>query len=45
MKQIIILTDELDAFLVSKADFRNFTSMDVLKISKWFRERDYDVRV
>ncbi len=45
MKKLIILTDEYSAFLVSKADFRNFTSMDVLKISKWFRERDYNVRV
>ena len=45
MRKLIILTDESSAFLVSKADFRNFTSMDVLKISKWFRERDYNVRV
>ncbi len=45
MRKLIILTDEFSAFLVSKADFRNFTSMDVLKISKWFRERDYEVRV
>ncbi|MZP56779.1 MAG: hypothetical protein GT600_15155 [Bacteroidales bacterium] len=45
MKKLIILTDEYSAFLVSKADFRNFTSMDVQKISKWFMDKDYDVRV
>ncbi len=45
MKKLLILTDEASDFLVSKADFRNFTSMDVARISKWFRERDYDVKV
>lgn len=45
MKKLIILTDEFSAFLVSKADLRNFTSMDVPRISKWFMERDYDVKV
>lgn len=45
MKKLIILTDEDSEFLVSKADFRNFTSMDVERISAWFREHEYDVRV
>ncbi len=45
MKKLIILTDEYSAFLVSKANLRNFTSMDVLKIGKWFRDRNYDVRI
>lgn len=45
MKKIIILTDEQGEFLVSKADFRNFTSMDVDRIRKWFTGRDYSVTV
>jgi glutathione synthase/RimK-type ligase-like ATP-grasp enzyme len=45
MKTLLILTDEDSEFLVSKADFRNFTSMDVARITKWFSERDYDVKV
>lgn len=45
MRKLLILTDEYSDFLVSKADLRNFTSMDVQKIRKWFREHDYDVDV
>lgn len=45
MKKLLVLTDEDSDFLVSKADLRNFTSMDVQKISNWFKDRDYDVRV
>lgn len=45
MRKLFILTDEDNEFLVSKADFRNFTSMDVEKISSWFRDHEYDVSV
>jgi glutathione synthase/RimK-type ligase-like ATP-grasp enzyme len=45
IEKLFILTDEDYEFLVSKADFRNFTSMDVLRISTWFRNRGYDVTV
>ena len=45
MKTLLIITDEDSEFLVSKADYKNFTSMDVARISAWFRERDYDVNV
>lgn len=45
MRKLYILTDENGEFLVSKADSRNFTSMDINKISDWFRGKDYDVRV
>jgi glutathione synthase/RimK-type ligase-like ATP-grasp enzyme len=45
MKKFIILTDEDSEFLVSKADFKNFTSMDVGKIKRYFIARDYNVSV
>ena len=45
MKKLILLTDEDSEFLVSKTDYRNFTSMDVERIVAWFREHDYDVSV
>ena len=45
MRKLFILTDERGEFLVSKADFRNFTSMDVTRIADRFREYDYDVRI
>jgi len=45
MRKLLILTDEKSEFLVSKADLRNFTSMDVQRISDWFREKDYSVQV
>jgi len=45
MRKLFILTDERGEFLVSKADSRNFTSMDVNIISDWFREKDYEVIV
>lgn len=45
MRKLFILTDEYSEFLVSKADLRNFTSMNVNIIRDWFRARDYDVTV
>ncbi|MBP7507724.1 MAG: hypothetical protein KA807_07885 [Prolixibacteraceae bacterium] len=45
MRNLIILVDESSQFLVSKADFRNFTSMDVARIRKWFVNHDYNVMV
>ena len=45
MRKLFILTDEDSEFLVSKADFRNFTSMDVDIISNWFRDHNYEVTV
>jgi len=45
MKRLIILTDEESEFLVSKADFKNFTSMDIDKIKTYFFTKDYNVNV
>jgi glutathione synthase/RimK-type ligase-like ATP-grasp enzyme len=45
MKRIILLTDEESNFLVSKADFRNFTSMDIEKIKTYFLAKNYNVDV
>jgi glutathione synthase/RimK-type ligase-like ATP-grasp enzyme len=45
MRRLYILTDEEGEYLVSKSDFRNFTSMDVKLINDWFRRKDYDVKV
>lgn len=45
MKKLTIITDEDSDFLVSKADFRNFTSMDVDRITRWFSEHEYSVKV
>jgi glutathione synthase/RimK-type ligase-like ATP-grasp enzyme len=45
MKKLIIITDEDSDFLVSKADSRNFTSMDVDRITRWFSDHDYSVKV
>lgn len=45
MKRLILLTDEDSEFLVSKADFKNFTSMDVGKITGCFSALGYSVSV
>jgi len=45
IKKLILLTDEDAEFLVSKADLRNFTSMDIQIISTWYRNHGYDVRL
>jgi glutathione synthase/RimK-type ligase-like ATP-grasp enzyme len=45
MKRLIILTDENSMFLISKADFKNFTSMDIDSIKSNFIGRGYDVTV
>jgi hypothetical protein len=45
MKRLILLTDEDSEFLVSKADFKNFTSMDVGKITSCFSALGYSVSV
>jgi len=45
MKKLIILTDEVSEFLISKAAFRDFTSMDVNKIKSYFVSKDYTVDV
>jgi len=45
MKKLIILTDEGSEFLISKADFKNFTSMDIEKIKANFNALGYDVNV
>ena len=45
MKRLIILTDEESEFLISKANFKNFTSMDINKIKEYFISRDYTVDV
>jgi len=45
MKRLIILTDERSEFLISKADFKNFTSMDIDKIKTYFISKDYQVNV
>jgi glutathione synthase/RimK-type ligase-like ATP-grasp enzyme len=43
MKRLIILTDENQQFLISKANYRYFTSMDITKIKKYFIQREYEV--
>jgi glutathione synthase/RimK-type ligase-like ATP-grasp enzyme len=43
MKRLIILTDESQQFLISKANLRYFTSMDITKIKEYFIKRDYEV--
>ena len=45
MKRLIILTDEESEFLVAKADFKNFTSMNIDKIKSYFQARDFTVSV
>ena len=45
MKRLIILTDEKSEFLISKADFKYFTSMDINKIKNILSSRDYDVEI
>ena len=45
MKRLIILTDEELIFLVSIADFKNYTSMDVNKIKTYFLAQGYKVNV
>jgi glutathione synthase/RimK-type ligase-like ATP-grasp enzyme len=45
MKRLIILTDEESEFLISKANFRNFTSMDINKIKDYFVSKDFTVEI
>jgi len=45
MKRLIILTDAESKFLVSMADFKNYTSMDVDKVKTFFLVKDYSVSV
>jgi len=45
MGRVIILTDEDSEFLVSKADFKNFTTMDAERIRNWFLNNNYTVEV
>ena len=45
MKRLIILIDEDSWFLVSKADFKNFTSMDIDHIKAFFQAKDYRVDI
>lgn len=45
MKRLILLTDEDSEFLVSKADFINFTSMDVDGIKNIFTSKGFNVSV
>ena len=45
MKRVIILTDEDSEFLVSRADFKNYTTMDVERIRNWFLNQNYTAEV
>jgi glutathione synthase/RimK-type ligase-like ATP-grasp enzyme len=45
MKQLLILTDEYSEFLVSRADSRHYTSMDINKIKAFFIEANFNVRI
>jgi glutathione synthase/RimK-type ligase-like ATP-grasp enzyme len=45
MRRLFILTDERSEFLISKADFKNFTSMNIEKIKEYFSSQDYNVTV
>lgn len=43
MKKLIILIDNKSDFQISKPDYKNFRSMDIDKIKKFFNSKDYDV--
>ena len=45
MKKLIILTDEESEYLISIADFKNYTSMDVDKIKTYFLSNGYNINV
>ena len=45
MKRLIILTDEDSFFLLSMADLKNYTSMDINKIRAYFLAKDFSVDV
>jgi glutathione synthase/RimK-type ligase-like ATP-grasp enzyme len=45
MKRLIILTDEGSDFLISIADLKNYTSMDISKIREYFVARDFKVDI
>ena len=45
MKRLIILTDDKSEFLISKANFKYFTSMDINKVKEYFISRDYHVDI
>jgi glutathione synthase/RimK-type ligase-like ATP-grasp enzyme len=45
MKKLVILIDEESKFLISIADFKNYTSMDIDKIKTYFLAQDYTVNV
>ncbi len=45
MKRLIILTDEKLQFLISKSNFRFFTSMDVNRIKEYFVSGGYTVEI
>jgi glutathione synthase/RimK-type ligase-like ATP-grasp enzyme len=45
MKKLLLLTDEQSEFLVSRADVKGYTSMDVSKIKGYFVSRGYSVRI
>lgn len=45
MKRLIILTDEDSEFLISKANYHNFTSMDINRIKAYFTAREFIVDI
>jgi len=45
MKRLIILTDEESEFLISKANLRYFTSMDINRIKAYFISKDYSIDI
>lgn len=45
MKSLLIITDEQSEFLVSRADPRGYTSMDVRKIADYFMARGFSVTI
>ena len=45
MKRLIILTDEESEFLISKANLRYFTSMDINAIKGYFTSRNFSVEI
>jgi hypothetical protein len=45
MKKLIILTDEESEFLISKSNFKFFTSMDVNAIKAYFVSKGFEVRI
>jgi glutathione synthase/RimK-type ligase-like ATP-grasp enzyme len=45
MEKLIILTDSRSDFLISIADLKNYTSMDIKKIQEYFEDNHFEVDI